>query len=195
MFDKGLGATVNVAAGIGIIAGHGTKIDDVALITLHHAGQDGPGYIQEAFNVGVNHGLPVVHVRFLGLGKAKGESGIVDQDVDGAELFREFGNALFYPGSITHIKNHAVDGNVGVGRLEFFQPFAPSAGNDELPAFFGKSITAGKAETGRCAGNQDSFLHGSHQEKRKITQDSSPKESRFSRKKQHFSNLGWKFDT
>lgn len=125
----------------------------MALISLDHAGQNGSGHIHESFYIGVNHGLPIIYIRLLGAGKPEGQAGIVDEDIDGAKLFGKLGNTLLHLYSVADVKDNGMDGDIWMGGLEFIQSFAASAGNDELPAFFGKAITAGKAEAGGSTGN------------------------------------------
>src|SRR5262249_7483357 len=80
--DGGFGATVHVPFFIDVFGCDGAQVDDMAFASGCHQWQHGAGDVEEAFDVGVDHGLPVVRVGFVEVVSAQRESGVVDEDVD-----------------------------------------------------------------------------------------------------------------
>ncbi len=76
-------------------AGQGRDVDDAAIALLDHFVFDGPGGKEGAIHVDIEHALP--------LGKAElvvvfggGDSGVVDQELDGAEVVADFGDDVLH---------------------------------------------------------------------------------------------------
>ena len=58
--DEGLGAAVDVAARIWVVSGNRPQIDDVALVSLHHAWQYSMRAIKETVDIDSYAALPFI---------------------------------------------------------------------------------------------------------------------------------------
>ena len=84
-FDGVLGGVVVAGGGEADEAADGADIDDVAGSAGAHAGEDGVGGVDEAEEVGFEHGADLIVLTFFDGGEVA-VAGVVDQDVDPAEL-------------------------------------------------------------------------------------------------------------
>src|SRR6185312_6621751 len=80
--NKGLGRAVNISARIWPFARRGADVDDVPAIPLNHTGQQQPRAVDQAFDVAVDHGVPVVQIRALRWIEPDRTTGIVDQNIN-----------------------------------------------------------------------------------------------------------------
>ena len=95
---------VDVAACIGPASGGGADIDNVATIALNHARQHRAGHIDQPFVVGVDHVFPVFNAGFVRGLHAQRQSGVVDQQINGAPLGRQVSNHLFNGCAVAHVQ-------------------------------------------------------------------------------------------
>lgn len=79
---EGLGAAIDVAAGIGICARDGAEAHDMAAVARDHAWKDGARDIEEALYVGIHHALPIRDRDLVGRLEAECQSGIVEEHID-----------------------------------------------------------------------------------------------------------------
>ena len=91
MAHEGFGRAVNIAAGIRIVAGNRTDIDDIAALSFDHLRQDLTGQEGQTDDIGLNHGLPVGEIGFVGAVQTQSQSRVVNEAVD---FFEAFGQAL-----------------------------------------------------------------------------------------------------
>jgi hypothetical protein len=95
---------------------------------------------QQALDVGVDHGFPVVEVAFgRGIG-AHGQSGVVDQPAQLGERGRQAGNRRFHALAVTHVHHQAVYFGL-LGKLfdQRVQTLGTTTGEHQFPASFGKT--------------------------------------------------------
>ena len=109
-----LGGAVDRAVGVGHPACRGSEVDDVPARARDHSRDDGAGAIEQAFDVGVDHLVPVVGVVFPDFCKTAAEPGVVHEDVDVGPLGRERGERLFHLFALGHVELEEQDA-VGPG--------------------------------------------------------------------------------
>src|SRR5581483_8992288 len=105
----GLGCAVDSSVGVGHAAGSGAEVHDVATAARHHAGHDSAGDVEQTFDVGVDHLLPVLTLAFVQLVEAAAEAGVVDQNVDVSPFLRQGGDGALHGGVIGDVELESVD--------------------------------------------------------------------------------------
>ena len=88
------GGTIDVAVGIDFLAGYGTDIDDVPGLAGYHLWCDEACDVEESFDIGVYHGLPMVEAAFVDGVHAFGESCVIEEDVNVFPFIGEFGDCF-----------------------------------------------------------------------------------------------------
>ncbi len=76
----------------------------------HHAGHNGAGDVEQAFDVGVDHLVPVFNFAHIELFQATAESGVVDQDVNLGPLGRKRVNGVLDGAVIADVQVDGVHG-------------------------------------------------------------------------------------
>ena len=160
--DGGFGGAVGAAARIGDVAGYGADVDDVAAAAFDHAGDDESRHHEEGLDVGVDHGEGVVEVALMLLVGAEGETGVVDEDIDVAEVGGKVADGGFGRGAIPNVEGEQVDGG-GVALLELLfeglELFDAAGVEDEAMAGLRELARTGLAYAGGCAGDEGEW-HG-----------------------------------
>ena len=152
--DKGLGRAIDVAAGIGPVAGDRTDVDHVPTVTRHHSGQHGVRDGHEPFHVGVDHGVPVIEARALRRVHAQGQARVVDQYIGIRELRRQPRDGGQHGVAVAHVEREGVGVVTQLGQ-ECVEPVLPAAGQHDAMPFGGKSPGDGQAEPGGGPGDED----------------------------------------
>lgn len=156
-----LGGAIDVAIGVGRVAGHGADVDDMAAVALHHARHYETCHSEQALDVSVHHGVPVVVAAFvLGL-EAEGEAGVVHQHVDVLPFGRQALDALRGRLAVAHVEEERQHLGALGGELlaDFLQALGVAAGEDETVAVGGEFFGASEADAARRACNQYSLVH------------------------------------
>ncbi|KAF5030193.1 hypothetical protein DSECCO2_640650 [anaerobic digester metagenome] len=148
-----LGATIHVGTGVGIGAGDGPQIDDMPAPPLHHAGQQGAGDVQQALDVGVHHGRPVVQAASVSGFQPQGQARIVHQHVHGAPCFGQVFKRVLYGGRIAHVEAQRQTLVRPQFRNQRVQTVLAAPGGDDAPAIGGKAAGGGCTETGGRPGD------------------------------------------
>ena len=155
--DSGFGGAIGAAARVGGVTGYGADVDDVAATTFDHAWDDETRHHEKGLDVGVNHGKGVVEVALVLLVGAEGEAGVVDEDVDVAELSRKRADGFFGTRTIADIEGEQEDvgGEVSLELLlEGLELFDTAGVEDETMAGLGELARTGLAYAGGCAGDE-----------------------------------------
>ena len=110
-----LRGAVDGAAGVDLAAGDGAEVDDMASAAGDHAGGNGTGDVEQAFDVGVDHTFPVVGVALVKRLKPDGQSGVIDERVDGLPFVGETGDGLLDGLTATDVEGERQKAALGVG--------------------------------------------------------------------------------
>ena len=161
LFDERLARAIHMAARVRVVAGDGAEVDDAGATTVSdQAGQQQTSAVHQAFDVGVDHGVPIVEVALGRRVNAQGQAGVVDQPAQFGEGRRQVGNRLLHGLAITHVEHQAMDlgllRQLGAQRIE---ALFTTAGQHQFPAGFGKTTGAGFTKTGGRAGNKQGVGH------------------------------------
>ena len=152
-----LRGAVDGAAGVDLAAGDGAEVDDVASAAGDHARGDGAGDVEQAFDVGVDHAFPVVGVALVDRLETDGQSGVVDERVDGLPFVGQAGDGLLDGLTATDVEGERQEAALGIGAgqlvAEVFEAFAASAGEDQVVAILGQYV--GRSPTDACGGTGD----------------------------------------
>ena len=119
--------------------------------------------IDEARDIGVDHGLPIVDVGLGGGLQAEREAGIGEDDVDGVEGGGEGGDGGIDGGAVADVE---LDDVAVVGAqfvLQVDQAILAAAGRDHLAAGGDIAARRGGAEAGGGAGDEDDEAAGIEQ--------------------------------
>ena len=137
----------------------------MAAAPLDHPRHDGAGHIEQPFDVGVDHLLPVLDVALVELFQAAAEAGVVDQHVDFGPLRRQRADSLLDGLAVAHIEAdrvHSFCPALQCGR-GYLGQFAGAAGGQQQPGSLGrKSQCRGRAYARRGSGNKDDFSLEAH---------------------------------
>ncbi len=121
-FHGRFGGAVDRGAGVGVEAGGGAQVYDVAAVFFQHGGQEGAGHQEEAFDIGINH-LHDVFFHGFAIGfEAAGEAGVIHEDSRGAEFREGFRNDCLDGSVVSHVQGAHSDLDAGFfldGRLDF----------------------------------------------------------------------------
>ncbi len=175
-----LGGTVDGHARDGLVPDDGGDVDDLAGAAGEHFWKDSLDHGDGREEIEADHLFDVVGGLVLH-GSEAGPTGIVDQHVDSAEALlgqRERAGAIGGDGDVHHDGQRAVGADFRGELTEFV--FA-ACGEDHARAGAGEFKSAGAADAGGCAGDEDHFIlqvvsrHGSalwlHGPKNKIVGD------------------------
>ena len=159
--NERLGAAINVTARIRVVARHRTQVDDArATAVSDQARKQRAGGVDQAFDVGVDHGVPVVQVALGRRVDAQGETCVVDQATDLRELGRQIFNSLLNGLTIAHVQCQGVHlglfGQLGAQRL---QTLFTATGQHQRPARLCKTACTGLAKPGSGTGNEHGRSH------------------------------------
>jgi len=128
---------------------------------LDHAGKDGAGDVEEPLDVRVDHLFPVADEPAGQLVQAAGETGVVDQDVDGAPGLGQPGDGFVDGRLLAHVEPECMDGGL-VLRLERFgqllDPFASASAHQDLCSLGGEGPGRGLPDPGARAGDEDDLI-------------------------------------
>ncbi|MCY1176489.1 hypothetical protein D9M73_167640 [compost metagenome] len=150
-----------MAARVRVVAGDGPQVDDTGTTTVgDQAWQQQTGAVHQAFDVGVDHGVPIVQVALGCRIDAQGQPGVVDQPTQLGKGRRQIGNRLLHGLAITHIEHQAMDfgllRQLGAQRIE---ALFTTACQHQFPACVGKTTGTGFTKTGGRAGNKQGVGH------------------------------------
>ena len=81
----------------------------MAAATNHHAGNYGARDIEQTFDVGVDHLVPVVNLAGIEFVQAAAKSGVVDEDFNRCPVFRQRVNRVLNGSIIAHIEVDGMD--------------------------------------------------------------------------------------
>ena len=161
-FHGCFGGAVHGGAGVGVEAGGGAQVHDVAAIFFQHGRQEGAGHQEEAFDIGIDHLHDVCFHGFAVRLEAPGETGVVDQDRRGAEFFQGFRNYGADGSAISHIKRAHGDRDAVFGfdfLLNFGQLFLISGGQDQVVFLSGQRFGSSKADAAGGTGDKGIVTH------------------------------------
>ena len=124
---------VNIAFWIGFFSSNGPHIDNLSLATFKHLWKHCFGNIEQAFDISIDHSVPIIQAGFMGNIQPMGISSIVDQQINGLECFGDLIYRLGYGPTIAYIKTKDM-GMCREGLLQLFESFFAAATNDGLIA-------------------------------------------------------------
>ncbi len=145
----------------GSTCNHRGDIDDavlflrVALGARDHALGRLLGHEERAAQVGVHHER-VILGRDVDQALRGGDTGIVDEDIDGARFRFRMRDGRLDAGEVGYIERHHVRG-AAIGfdfGAQFLQAFGAARRQHDLRARLGQHFRKARAEAARCAGNQ-----------------------------------------
>ncbi|KPX28824.1 hypothetical protein ALP68_04996 [Pseudomonas ficuserectae] len=159
--DKRLGATVDVTTRIRIVAGYRAQVDDTCPATMRNQTwkQQACG-VGQTFDVGVDHGVPVIQIALGRRVDPQRQTGVVDQPANAAELFRQICDSTLHCLAVTHIQYQRM--HLGLLRqlgAQRGKTVLATAGQYQRPACFGKTAGTGLTETGSSARDEYSGSH------------------------------------
>jgi len=163
----GFGAAVDGAVGVGDVAGGGAQVDDVSGVTLDHAGHNCAGDVEQPLDVGVDHLFPVVGIASIELFESAGETGVVDEDLDGLPGGGQVVDGGLDGFAIPDIEGEAVDGfGSGFGGLygDVGKLFRTAGGEEQACALGCKGKSRGRSDSRAGTGDEDNLsleFHGS----------------------------------
>jgi hypothetical protein len=120
------------------------------------------GDVDQAGDVGVDHGVPVLQRHLLRrLGRQR-QAGVVDQHGDAAEGRRQLGDHLLHGSGVTHVEGGDVYRHLGAQfGLQLLQALETATGQHQRPAGLGKAAGGGAAEAGGGTGDENHIAHES----------------------------------
>ena len=134
--------TYDVSTWVGIGAGDRSNIDDMAFPALNHSGQDSLGRVKQALAIDVHHGFPVLNDAILDGQGPKGETGIVHQNIDVAELAWQASDGLEHSRLVRNINGQSLRGLYVLIRLkvlaQVLQKVLPAARDDQADGLLGR---------------------------------------------------------
>ena len=156
-----LRGAVDIATGIGCIARHTPYINNVSAVALNHTGYDEARHREQALDIGVDHGLPVIEVALVFGFEAEGQAGIIDEYVDLLPLLGQAFDGL--AGGLAVADVEGEDEHLGALGLQLladgFQLLYVTASQDESVAIGGELARAAEANAARGACNQYGLVH------------------------------------
>ena len=137
-----------MATRIGPLAGHRTQVDDARPGAVgDQPRQQQARAVEQALDVGVDHGVPVVQVAGLRRVGAQRQAGVVDQAAQGGELFRQVVHGRAHRRAVAHVQGQRQ--HPGLRRKltgQGLQTLLATAGEHQRPAGLGETTGAGFAE-------------------------------------------------
>lgn len=158
--DGGFGGAVDVAARISSLAGNRAEIDDVGGGAFFEMGQQGAGDVEEPFDVGVDHRIPLVDIPPVDRLKTQCQTGVVDEDIDGGLVQQSLDLRRNFVG-IAHVKSKGIDSSVGLGAyplFQFGQFFCATSGQYEVQTHFGQIEGKLLTDAGGGSGDEGGFV-------------------------------------
>ncbi len=153
--------TVDIASCVSSIARHTTYINNVSAVALDHLGHDEACHGQQAFDVGVDHGLPVVEVAFVFGFESQGEAGIIDEHVDLLPLLGQSFDGLAGCLAVSDVEGEHDD--LGAFSLELLTDglefLHVTAIEDEAVAIVGEFTGATEADAAGGACDENGLVH------------------------------------
>ena len=134
--DAGFGGSIVHLAVLAALAVDRADVDDAAELARPHAFDDGPGAVEAGRKVGADDIVPVV-VGHPVHGAVPGDAGIVDQDINWAEIRLDPGDAFLDRFEVADVKLVGLDAGA-VGKLR--RPF-------DVAAVVGRDRAAGLLES------------------------------------------------
>ena len=155
--DPALGGGVVYLAILSGLSIDGTDVDDPAPAALFHAGKGGLRHVEAAAQIGAHHGVPIVIAHLQERAVAR-DPGVVDDDVDGAVLFRYFFAGFLHGVEIADIEFYR--GNARFfGELTGRLVIAGVIGNDRTITFVTQSFANSPTDSARTAGYDCNSSH------------------------------------
>ena len=142
------------------MAGHRADVDDAsALAGGDQRRQQRVGDVDQAGDVGVDHGVPVGEIDLLRRLRRQRQAGVVDQAIDLAELAGQLLDHLLHRAGMAHVAGGDVHRHLRRQlALQRFQALAAPPGEDQRPAGLGEAAGSGAAEAGGGAGDEYDLL-------------------------------------
>ena len=104
-FDSSLGGTIDRTVGISSISGNTADVDNMPVVACHHTRDYKARDVEQGFDVGVNHSVPVSKVAFVLFFESKSESCVIDEDIDVLPLSRQISNLFLRLLPVTYVKD------------------------------------------------------------------------------------------
>ena len=163
LLDEGLAGAIDVASGVGPLAGGGADVDDVGAGAGFDEGwEQGVGDVDHTGDVGVDHGVQVGQCHLLHGGGGQGEAGVVDQGMDPAELGGQRLHRLADGFGVLHIQFQGMNGHQGAQFVsQGIQAFQAAPADDHGPAVPGEATGGGGAEARGSTGNKQDLAQRS----------------------------------
>ena len=137
----------------------GADVDDTGIGAFHERALESFNEVEGSFEIGVENGIPIFGLHAHNKAIA-GDSGVVDKNVDSAEVFDDgFANLLnrIIVCDIERIKA----GRVGVGGVDFLGGGSTAGGvprdDGKLGSFAGKGVGNGETNASTGTGDDDTF--------------------------------------
>lgn len=117
------------------------------------------GDVDQAGDVGVDHGVPVGEIDLLRRLRRQCQAGVVDQAIDLAEFGRQLRHHLLHRAGLAHVERGDMHRHLRRQlALQFFQTLAAPPGEHQRPAGLGEAAGGGTAEAGGGAGDEYDLL-------------------------------------
>ena len=149
LLHERLGTAIHMAARVRVVTGDGTQVDDPGTAAMgNQARQQQVSGGQQALDVGIDHGFPIVEVALGRRVGAHGQAGVVDQAAQRGERRRQVGDGLLHAFAVAHIHHQAMHFGL-LGKLfdQGVQALGTTTGEHQFPAGLGKATGTGFAET------------------------------------------------
>ena len=157
----GLRGTIHIAPCVCGIASNRTHIDNVSAIALHHTWYNEPRHGQQTFDVGINHGLPIVEIAFVFWLQSKSQPCIVHQHIDLLPLCRQRLDAFLSHFAISHVEGQGQ--HVSTFSRQFLldvgQPLLVSTGKNQPVTVLGEFPGTSQSDTACCPCYQYNLVH------------------------------------
>ena len=161
--DGRFGGAVHGGSRIGVEAGGGAEIDDMAAVSFEHGRQEGPGDEEEAPDIGVDHLLNVVR-RGLAVGlEAAGEACVIDEHVRHAAGLHDFVRGGADGVSVAHVEGPYGDLCIVLHAeilRRIFQFFSVPRREGQTVALGREGFRGGAADAAGRAGDECKLTHG-----------------------------------
>ena len=157
------GGAVEAASGERIFAGERADVDNVSAAAGNHSGDYGAAGEEHSFQIGVQYSVPVAFGAFVDGAEAAG-AGVVDEEVDGAEMGKGFFDEGGDLGGGGDVGGHGED-VVGFGRrfgrqlgneagAGGFERIGIASAYSDARAEFGEAFGDGEADAAAGSGDE-----------------------------------------
>lgn len=145
-----------IGGGGGVVFEGGADVDDAAVASLDHAGEDGADEEERAAEVGGEGLVPVHDVNLVDGGFAGKDTGVVDEDMNGAAFEEGFLNGGGDLDGDGDVGGAGPDGGaeVAAGGGGLFEAVAPAAEEGKAGAAGGEPEGERTTESGAGAGDE-----------------------------------------